>query len=379
MSSTLSFTPLSGPSAWYGHSMAEEQSWQFQLTDQELEDLDKALHRVKDEGLVWQQIDRSSFPLPHLASKLQRVAEELENGTGLARLRGLPVAHYAEEDLRRIWYGIGCHLGTAVYQNSDGQMMRDIEDRQEDTDKLANHHLPTADGSGFVSSKARTLSNGALRFHTDRCDVVALLCVHQAAVGGLSQIASSVTIHNEILAQRPDLADCLYSPVIRSRFGEEKGGEHETYPLPVFGLRNGKFTSHYSRTYVEAAQKLSSVPRMSDLQWEALDLLQSTATRVCMEMKFQPGDMQFLNNHVIYHARSAFERPKEGAAGRKLMRLWLSMPNSRALPEDHKVLWRNVDAGAVRGGIAQPHDHKHFGHQAQEHQTQGHQTQGHQT
>jgi len=27
------------------------------------------------------------------------------------------------------------------------------------------------------------------------------------------------------------------------------------------------------------------------------------------------------------------------------------MPNSRALPEDHAVLWGDVRAGAVRGGI----------------------------
>jgi len=29
------------------------------------------------------------------------------------------------------------------------------------------------------------------------------------------------------------------------------------------------------------------------------------------------------------------------------------MPNSRPLPEDHAVLWRNVEAGALRGGIGQ--------------------------
>src|SRR5262249_6194965 len=38
---------------------------------------------------------------------------------------------------------------------------------------------------------------------------------------------------------------------------------------------------------------------------------------------------------------------------RLLLRLWLSMPNSRALPGDHEVLWRAVDAGVLRGGIGQ--------------------------
>ncbi|MEA2782957.1 MAG: hypothetical protein QOK29_4501, partial [Rhodospirillaceae bacterium] len=36
---------------------------------------------------------------------------------------------------------------------------------------------------------------------------------------------------------------------------------------------------------------------------------------------------------------------------RRLFRLWLSMPNSRPLPEDHSVLWGDVTAGAIRGGI----------------------------
>jgi hypothetical protein len=35
------------------------------------------------------------------------------------------------------------------------------------------------------------------------------------------------------------------------------------------------------------------------------------------------------------------------------MRLWLSMPNSRALPEGHEALWGSIEPGALRGGIAQ--------------------------
>jgi hypothetical protein len=89
---------------------------------------------------------------------------------------------------------------------------------------------------------------------------------------------------------------------------------------------------------------------MSDAQWEALDLLGEVAEEVCMKMSFEPGDMQLLNNHVILHARTAYE---DAAERRCLKRIWLSMPNSRALPEDQAALWRNVGPGALRGGIAQ--------------------------
>jgi len=155
-----------------------------------------------------------------------------------------------------------------------------------------------------------------------------------------------------MLARHPELAGLLYQPIHRSRLGEERGGEKLHYPLPVFGRRDGRFTSHYSRTYVEAAQEMPGVPRMSDEQWRGLDCLHDLADEACLEFRLRPGDMQFVNNHVIYHARTAYRDAAE-AGGRLLHRLWLSMPNSRALPPDQAVLWGNVGAGQLRGGIGQ--------------------------
>jgi hypothetical protein len=156
-----------------------------------------------------------------------------------------------------------------------------------------------------------------------------------------------------MLARRPDLAAALYQPVWRSRFGEEDEGDTLAYKLPVWGVRDGKFTSHYSRTFVEAAQRRPDIPRVSPAQWQALDLLSDLADELCLEMSFAPGDIQFVNNHVIYHARTAFEDDAVSGADRLLLRLWMAMPNSRALPEDHAVLWGATASGALRGGIGQ--------------------------
>jgi hypothetical protein len=56
---------------------------------------------------------------------------------------------------------------------------------------------------------------------------------------------------------------------------------------------------------------------------------------------------------VVYHARSAYQDDQAGH-DRLLLRLWLSMPDSRPLPKGHAVLWGATEAGAPRGGIAQP-------------------------
>ncbi len=41
-------------------------------------------------------------------------------------------------------------------------------------------------------------------------------------------------------------------------------------------------------------------------------------------MAFQPGDMQFLKNSVILHARSDYEDFDDPDAKRHLLRLWLA-------------------------------------------------------
>lgn len=352
--------PLAGASAWHGDELKSSRSWVYALSGDECTELDAAVARLGImAGEAPRPIDRSDFPLPTLGPRLAAIGRELEDGCGVARITGLPVGAYDDRTLRMLWFGIGSHVGTPVFQNTEGELMHAICDEGPDVGARYGE-VETDGGRGtFLSSRARAMSNRLLRFHTDRCDVVGLLCVRPARSGGVSRIASSVAVYNEMLRRRPDLVERLFEPYYRSRFGEETGCNGATYALPVFGIRDGKFTSHYSRTYIESAQLLPDVPTMDAAQWEALDLLHAIAEELCMEMVLGPGDIQFLNSHVTYHARTAFEDDPLPEHRRLLYRLWLSTPGSRALPEGHEVLWRNVAAGARRGGILQPAGAQH--------------------
>ena len=226
---------------------------------------------MKAADLDWSQIRREDFPLPSLDGLLADIADELENGVGILKLRGFPVDRYDEDDLRKLYFGLGTHLGTPVFQNRSGELMRAIRDEGA---HVGRTYGETADqkGSTFLSSYARTLTNGGLRFHTDRTDVVGLLCVRQARAGGVSTLASTPAIHNALLARRPDLLDELFGDYWRSRFGEEGTTRETAYPLPIFGLRDGKFTSHYSLTFIEAAQMAPGVPKLTGRQKEAIEV-----------------------------------------------------------------------------------------------------------
>jgi hypothetical protein len=350
-------TPLTGPCVWQGKDIKDSTRWIRRLTADQGDELEAALKAVK--GMPWQDIRREDFPLSTLDDLLDDIRNELENGCGIMKLKGFPVANHSEDDLRRMYWGLGTHLGTPVFQNRSGELMRAIRDEGAHVGRTYGE-TKDAKGSTFLSSYARTLTNGGLRFHTDRTDVVGLLCVRQAMKGGVSTLASTPAIHNAILAQRPDLLDALFTDYWRSRFGEEGTGKDgastsraTAYPLPIFGVRDGKFTSHYSLTFIEAAQLATDIPKLTPAQKEAIDVLMATAQELCFEMTLEPGDLQLINSHVTYHGRTPFEDDATSGHDRLLLRLWLSMPNNRPLPAGHEVLWRSIEAGKVRGGIAQ--------------------------
>jgi Taurine catabolism dioxygenase TauD, TfdA family len=348
-----SIKPIAGANAWHGRDMAQSPRWQRRLDAAQLAEIDAAVKTARARALSWEEASAADFRLPGLAPLIDDIRDELENGSGLLMLRGIDVGRYDPAELRLLYAGLCRQIGTLVYSNRGGEIMREVRDVGADVGKRYGE-LPGRGREGaFLSSYSRTLSNGALRHHTDRCDVVALFCVRQAMRGGVSKLCSSPAVHNAMLARRPDLAAALYRDVWRSRFGEEDETGSLGYALPVWGVRNGKFTSHYSRTFVEAGQRTPDAPRVSEAQWQALDMLSDLADELSFEMSFTPGDIQFVNNHVIYHARTAFEDDAGAGCDRLLLRLWLAMPNSRALPHGHEVLWGDIEAGARRGGIGQ--------------------------
>src|SRR5215475_15147305 len=270
--STISVKPLTGSVAWHGRDLARSMDWIRPISAAAVAELDAALASVKARGLAWTDITRADFPLAGFGAELAAVAHELEHGRGLVLVRGLPVARYTEDELRQLYWGIGTHLGTARYQNGHGELIGEVRDELRVYGAVSQPGVEQKTGAP-VTSRYKARSSGPLRFHTDRADVVGLLCVRQARAGGVSKIVSSVAINNAILERRPDLLTLLRQDYYRTREGEEVGGNRRWYALPVFGVLDGRLTSQYSRTFVEAAQRIDGIPKLTPAQDEALDML----------------------------------------------------------------------------------------------------------
>ena len=99
--------PIEGPFAWNGRELEKTDSWVRRFTPAEVDEVDAALALVRRRGLAMADIGPADFPLPTLAGRLAAICEELERGTGIVVLRGLPAERWSEEDQRLILWGIG--------------------------------------------------------------------------------------------------------------------------------------------------------------------------------------------------------------------------------------------------------------------------------
>lgn len=312
--------PYLHPSAWRGPELAARTDWILDLDAHDIAEIEAALASVKARAIRIPALGKEDFVLPTVAAKLARVLDELQDGRGLALIRGLPVERYSKSDAALIYWGMGAHLGPAFAQNAQGDMLGHVRDLGADwkTDMKARGyqtrlHLP---------------------FHNDSTDVVGLLCLSKAKSGGQSRVVSSAAIHNEFLSHRPDLWETMGEPWYVDRRDEESAGQKPWYVTPCFNMLDGRLFVRYNRTFIESAQRFPEVPRLTARQHEAMDLMD----RLCndpafyLDMNFEPGDMQFLCNYVILHSRTDYEDWPEPERKRHLLRLWLRTPGFARLP-----------------------------------------------
>jgi hypothetical protein len=331
---------IQGASAWYGPEMHTRGDWIEPLSETEIAEVERATKPLAETRADFASIRRVDFPLPTLGPRLQRILDDTLNGRGFTLIRSLPVERWTKLESAIAFFGIGAHTGAARPQNAKGHALGHVKDL------------------GLSSSDPNTRiyqTRERQTFHTDSCDVVALLCLRPAKSGGLSSLVSSVTIFNEMRRRRPDLAKILFEPVETDRRGEMDAGQNPYFRIPVFNWHDGLLSTIYQRQYIESARRSPDVPPLTARQIEAMDMFDALANdpALNMHMEFRPGDVQLVHNHTILHDRTAFEDWLEPERKRHLLRLWLAPANARPLPPVFAERFGRITPGE-RGGVTTP-------------------------
>jgi hypothetical protein len=269
------------------------------------------LEAVSAGGVALRDMTAEDFPLGPLAERLARCATDLEDGRGFCVLRGLPVARYGEAEIDRLYYGIGLHMGQPVGQNPRGDLIGKVMHVGDATKKETRVYE----------------TNLYLPYHSDPSDVVGLLSIRKARQGGLSSLISVAALYNEILANHPEYLGLYYRRWFFAHLCEDQPSLS-----PIFSMNDGKLSCRYLRQYIELGHEIMQTP-LSKVEIEALDLFDALMARpeFRLDMMLEPGDLQFANNYAVLHSRNAFEDHEDPAERRKLLRLWLKMPNARQL------------------------------------------------
>ncbi|WP_421121426.1 TauD/TfdA family dioxygenase [Aquihabitans daechungensis] len=303
--------PVRTRASWRPADIADADEWTVVLSDDERTELVAAVATARRSGTTVTSVDAATFPLTTLAGRVEEWSALLNEGRGFLLLRGFPVDLLDPPDVELAYIGLGTHLGTPVGQDRDATVLGHVRDEGVER---------THPGVRFYRTRERQ------DFHADGADLVGLLCLQRARTGGESRIVSSAAVYNEILEQRPDLLEVLYRPFHWDRNDEESPGEDPFFSMPVLNDIAGTPRVFYIGWYIRDAQRHAQVPRLTPEQLEAMELLEAIANDPAffLEMDFQPGDVQFLNNARILHAREAYEDHEDPSRRRHLLRLWLA-------------------------------------------------------
>jgi hypothetical protein len=305
---------LDDPRAWCSSTIDGRQAWYYPLSSRCLVALDETICRLRERPLPVTELRAAEEPCAACADEFRPVRAVLESGRGFAIVRGLNPTHYSPTELQVGYWLVGQLLGRAVEQNVQGTLLYDVRDTGQDVRYGARFSVTNAESS----------------FHTDNSfgsiivDYVGLLCVQTARSGGLSQVVSGYSVHDELRVRHPDALELLYQPWHIDRRGGVQPGDPPTVQYPVLSQDACGLTYRYLRYWIEAGHEKAADP-LSEAGRAALDALDSVANEPALRVEFalEPGDLFFINNRWILHNRTAFVDHDEPERRRHLVRLWL--------------------------------------------------------
>ena len=296
---------------WRAEDMRDPAAWTEILNPLEVAEVEAAIMYARAKSEDFLDLGKADFPLPTLSARLQGIERELMDGRGFVVIRGLPRDRWSNDEMCLAYWGIGAHLGRPWAQNHHGHVLGDVTDQGKTFDD------PTARGN--------ELGEIGLDFHCDGSDLVGLLCLRTGVSGGASAVCNSVSLHNALVREHPDLAAELYKPQPYDMRGEQRPGARGWYEMPVFTRQGGRLFVRLIRAYVLASQRHPDAPRLTAKAREALEWMQDQAQggAYSVLMDFQPGDMQFINNYHVLHGRQPYKDDRAAGKIRHLKRLWL--------------------------------------------------------
>lgn len=294
------------------------------FTSSQLAVMRELVERSKRLDLAATQITREFFDHPVLHATLASWVSRFKQGQGLLVIKGFPVAELPLDDIWRMYWGIGAHFGIGVSQNLHGQLQGTVTVQP-----------------GVVGERVYGVASEA-PLHSDRIDILSLLCIHRAKQGGENAFVSSLKVWELIESERPDLLPILLKGFPQVRNGEQPEGDSPVTPyrVPIFGEAQGVRSCYFGGNAMLRSVERSFSELLDEQDRAALTYLGEVLQRPELRLKqmLEQGEAVFINNMEMLHSRTAFIDGDGPGQKRLLLRMWLQGRPCRPIPRDMRVL-----------------------------------------
>ncbi|MCK9513268.1 MAG: TauD/TfdA family dioxygenase [Pigmentiphaga sp.] len=306
------------PANWTPERLASDSTWRHELSSRQAAGLVDLARRVEKQieghpnGLL--ALGQEDLALEPIEDVIAAVRHGLKDGLGLCLIKGVPTGDIPLLQSAIIYWAIGRHLGSAMSNNPEGDMLGHVTDTGKELTHPNHRGYQTREG---------------LDFHCDTSGVVGLMCITTPRSGGLSKVASSVAVYNKILQTAPHHLKTLSEPYCWTLHGEVNPGEQGWYESPIFNFLDGQLCVAFGPSHIIKGHKLDGAPPMTDEQLAAMRYMEDVCDSLHYSMQLEVGDIQLLNNGVCLHTRTAYDDWPEPERKRHLWRLWLDTPHIR--------------------------------------------------
>ncbi|KAI0384709.1 Clavaminate synthase-like protein [Hypomontagnella monticulosa] len=326
---------LESPLAWSRQDIEKDmQQCILKLSNSDVIALEEAARDFKEKSIPLSNI-AENFVLPQeLRSSLRHVSDQCYHGRGFAVIKGLEPDKYSPELGVIIYAGIAAHVAPQHgFLDKNRQKVL--------------CHVVNAAGEASASDAAQKspgFTNGPLAFHTDNCEILALYALDVATTGGETFVSSSYQLFNELAETRPEVLQTLSDYWVLDTFKDYSQFPPITRPM-LHVSDGGEVMFTYSRFPMagfKGRQRNPELSPVSEAQVAAMDAVQYILAKNAVPLPWGKGDIAFINDMAIMHARSSFTESGQGLQ-RHLLKFYLRDPAQNwQLPASAQEHWDKI-------------------------------------
>lgn len=304
--------PFAYPKSWTRGTLKED-DFLYSIPENCLDELHVVVESQRRAPLPTLMLRPEMYNLTASRSFMTDVGRTLTEGTGCAVLDRLPMDRFSRDDAVAVYWLLGSLIAPPVAQKWNGLMIYDVRD------------IGAKHGIGVRGST----TSAELNFHTDNSyalmppHIIGLLCCQTALKGGKSKLLSWRAVYNELLERCPHLLPRAFETFLYDRNNEHRSGAPKVMRKAPLNVKDDDIQVYFSLTGIQDGYAMTG----EEIDEDGQELLQAMKEiiadpEMCIELQFQPGQIQLINNRVIGHARTRFKDNSDHEKKRHLVRLW---------------------------------------------------------